>query len=93
MDPLENDTDPGLIPNQAPDLVLVVDPNLARRRELAAALEAKGMVVVLASDGQVALEILEASPHHALPHLIAAETVMPRMDGAGLTAALKGIPA
>lgn len=87
-----DDTEPATRPGTG-ELLLLVDPLPVRRAELAARLEGRGLGVLLASDGQVAYEILEKMPKGRLPDLVAAELVMPRLDGHGLVAALKQVVA
>lgn len=66
--------------------VLAVDDSLTMRELLRKALSTAGFSVMLASDGQEALDRLEA----AAPDLIVTDLNMPRLDGFGLIEAIRG---
>ena len=83
------ETEPASPPaeRQAPP-ILVVDDSLTVRRLTQRFLERHGYQVLLAKDGQEALEVLEA--HH--PALILSDIEMPRMDGFELLRHLRARP-
>ena len=66
-------------------LVLVVDDNREMAEGLRFALEIEGLRVALASDGELAVKLLE----HECPDLILADVKMPRMDGYALLRVVK----
>jgi len=66
-------------------LILIVDDNREMAEGLRFALETEGFEVALASDGELAVELLERRP----PNLILADIKMPRMDGYALLRAVK----
>jgi len=65
--------------------VMVVDDSVMTRTLERSILEAAGYEVVVASDGQQALELLQS----ASVDLIVSDVEMPRLDGLGLTAAVR----
>ncbi len=71
--------------------VLVVDEDLAFRREASRALSDAGVPVVLASDGVNALRYLTAAP--TKPGLIVLDLVLPGMDGQRFASILREDPA
>lgn len=71
-------------------LVLVVDDDPDLRDALADALEAYGYEVVLASDGQDALEKLAAGP---LPAVVLLDVMMPRLGGEAVVNRMRADPA
>lgn len=74
-------------PRQQPEpTVLVVEDDEAIRDAMAELLERSGFQVVQASDGRVALELLEAG---LLPDLVVTDLLMPRVSGWDLVQALK----
>ena len=68
--------------------VLVVDDDEAIREFVRVALGEEGYRVLVAPDGQVALEILRVDP----PGLILLDLWMPEMDGAGFLTAYRSLP-
>lgn len=64
---------------ESPALILFVDDNPALLRSVERLLQMEGYDVVLASDGQEALRLME-SPSR-LPDLIISDIMMPKMDG------------
>jgi putative two-component system response regulator len=69
--------------------VLVVDDIVYSRRALRSVFLSAGYAVLMAEDGQQALEIARAE----LPDLIVSDILMPRLDGFQLCSALKSDPA
>jgi PAS domain S-box-containing protein len=67
--------------------VLIVDDN-ADMREYVANLLSERYLVVTAPDGQAAYELAQSQP----PDLVLTDVMMPRLDGFGLLAALRGNP-
>jgi PAS domain S-box-containing protein len=65
--------------------VLIADDNADMRDYLARLLGGAGYDVLLAADGQVALETIRAGQ----PDLVVSDVMMPRLDGLGLVAALR----
>jgi signal transduction histidine kinase len=76
---------PDRIPGAPSARVLVADDNADMRDYLRRLLERRYEVVTVA-DGQAALERIRAD----LPDLILADVMMPRLDGFGLVAAIRG---
>lgn len=70
-------------------VVLVVDDTIESLRLLTDTLQAEGMTVLVATDGEQALELLD----HATPDLILMDAVMPGLDGFETTRAIKADPA
>lgn len=68
--------------------ILVVDDNLANRRLLQAKLEARYFTVLLAENGQKALDIAQSE----LPDIILLDVMMPIMDGYEVCTRLKADP-
>ena len=68
-----------------PPKVLVVDDSLVNRKSLAAMLEQMGVRVLLATDGQEALDLVVQDP----PDLIFMDLLMPRMTGIQAASALR----
>ena len=75
--------------NQRRPRVLVVEDEPALQKVLAMRLNIDGFDVVTASDGQEAMEMIRADR----PDLVLTDLMMPVMDGAQLTTAIKGDPA
>lgn len=75
--------------NPAEEPVLVVEDDADLREGLALLLEAEGMTVVTAHDGQEALERLSAEPH---PCLMLLDLMMPGMNGYELLERVRGTP-
>ena len=71
---------------KAPQTVLVVDDSAINRRLLQSLLERMELRVLLAEDGQAALDSLAAQP----PDLILLDVMMPGMDGLEVLRRLKG---
>ncbi len=69
--------------------VLVVDDDSDSLRMLTAALEHEGIVVLVATSGNAALELL----NHKVPDLILMDAVMPGLDGFETTVRIKKNPA
>ncbi|TAN33884.1 hybrid sensor histidine kinase/response regulator [bacterium] len=65
--------------------VIVVDDNEADRRLMAVLLEQAGHRVVLAGDGQVALELVRKER----PHLLISDLILPSLDGYELVDAIR----
>ncbi len=65
--------------------ILLADDNADMRAYVGRLLEAQGYEVVLAADGQAALELA----HERKPHLILTDVMMPRLDGFGLLRAVR----
>ena len=82
-----SDTDPSA---QAADVlpvrVLVADDNADMRDYLARLLRTAGYQVTTVADGQAALDAVRS----AAPDLVISDVMMPRLDGLGLVAALRG---
>ena len=74
--------------NTAPATVLVVDDN-ADMREYVSRLLGSRFVVVTATDGAEALELIKTG---AQPDLVLSDVMMPRLDGVGLLQAIRGNP-
>ncbi|MCR6630856.1 MAG: response regulator [Magnetospirillum sp.] len=72
----------------APPLVLVVDDSVTTRTLERSILEAHGYRVEMAVDGRDALERMARRP----PDLVVSDIEMPRLDGFGLLAAIRGEP-
>ncbi|NLR70230.1 response regulator transcription factor [Novosphingobium sp. ERN07] len=70
------------------DTVLVVDDNPESLHFLIDTIERAGMTVLIATNGQDALELLE----HVAPDLILIDAIMPRLDGFDTTRAIKKQP-
>ncbi len=70
-----------------PRPILVVDDDADLRAAIADVLAAKGYAVVVACDGQDALELLEAGLR---PSVIVLDLAMPRMDGWAFLRHLRG---
>lgn len=70
------------------DTVLVVDDNPESLHFLIDTIERAGMTVLIATNGNDALELLE----HAAPDLILIDAIMPRLDGFDTTRAIKKQP-
>ena len=68
--------------------VLVVEDEPALQKVLAMRLNIDGFDVAAASDGQEAMELIRADP----PDLVLTDLMMPVMDGAELTSAIKADP-
>ncbi|WP_373539955.1 response regulator [Chamaesiphon sp.] len=83
-------------PTQSPPLpapaqrprVLVVDDSINVRRFVALTLEKAGYLVEQAKDGQEAIDKLQAGLH---PQAVVCDVEMPRMDGYGFLATVKGL--
>jgi two-component system chemotaxis sensor kinase CheA len=77
------------VPTQAADAprrrVLVVDDSVMTRTLERSILEAAGYDVVIATDGMQALEVARSTPID----LVVSDVEMPRLDGLGLTAAIR----
>ncbi len=69
--------------------VVLADDNADMRGYLKRLLEEGGYEVEAAADGQAALELVRRGPP---PDLVLTDVMMPRMDGFGLLAALRGEP-
>ena len=67
-------------------MILVVDDDEDIRELLASALESRGFEVQQASNGQAAIDVLNAAPH---PCLVLLDLVMPGMDGWAVIAQMK----
>ncbi len=78
-------TDPAV---ERPDLILVVDDDQDIARFVSVNLKIHGFEVMLAGDGQEALELVEK--RH--PDLAVVDLMMPRMDGLELTRRLRANP-
>ncbi len=65
--------------------ILLADDNADMRAYVGRLLEAQGYEVVLAADGQAALELA----HERKPHLILTDVMMPKLDGFGLLRAVR----
>jgi len=79
--------DPAGQPGRAlPARVLVADDNADMREYLARLLRTAGYQVTLVSDGRAALEAIRADR----PDLVISDVMMPRLDGLGLVAAVRG---
>jgi CheY-like chemotaxis protein len=63
------------------DIVLVVDDDPFVRESLSELLDAKGYSVLLAENGQKAIEMLKKTPR--VPCLVVLDLAMPVMDGRG----------
>ncbi len=82
-----NDTDPGAQAGRAlPARVLVADDNADMREYLARLLRSAGYRVTTVTDGQAALDAVRVT----VPDLVISDVMMPRLDGLGLVAALRG---
>lgn len=68
--------------------ILVVDDSINVRRFVALTLEKAGYLVEQAKDGQEAIEKLQAGLH---PQAVVCDVEMPRMDGYGFLATIKGL--
>jgi two-component system, chemotaxis family, sensor histidine kinase and response regulator PixL len=68
--------------------ILVVDDSINVRRFVALTLEKAGYLVEQAKDGQEAIEKIQAG---ILPQAIVCDVEMPRMDGYGFLATIKGL--
>lgn len=66
--------------------ILVVDDSGTMRRLICMSLKSEGYRILEAEDGVQALEVLEAE---GLPDLVLTDLNMPRMDGFGLSAAVR----
>ncbi|MET0270551.1 MAG: response regulator transcription factor [Sphingomonas sp.] len=77
-------------PGGAParDTVLVVDDTPASLSFLTDTLESAGMTVLIATDGEAALELLE----HILPDIVLMDAMMPGLDGFETTRRIKRNP-
>ncbi|MGX6601226.1 GGDEF domain-containing response regulator [Micromonosporaceae bacterium Da 78-11] len=80
--------EPGLDPEERPDLILVVDDDQDIASFVEFNLKVHGYEVVRAKDGQDALEVME----HRRPDLAVVDWMMPRMDGVELTRRLRAEP-
>jgi CheY-like chemotaxis protein len=69
--------------------VLVVDDDVRNIFAIQSELEAKGMTVVYAENGNAALQVLEANPDIAV---VLMDTMMPELDGVSATRAIRDIP-
>lgn len=78
----------GAIAAAGRDTVLVVDDNPESLHFLIDTIERAGMTVLIATNGQDALELLE----HVAPDLILIDAIMPRLDGFDTTRAIKKLP-
>ena len=67
--------------------ILVVDDDREQRMLVAELLEGRGYAVVLACDGQEAIEVLQEGLH---PDLIVLDLTMPRVDGRTFLRHLRG---
>jgi CheY-like chemotaxis protein len=72
----------------APLRVLVVDDHVESRRLLATALEAEGVTVLQAADGEAALSYVR----RLRPDVVLTEVALPKLDAVGLLAALSSDP-
>ncbi len=72
-----------------PELILVVEDEDAIRANIARLLRIEGFEVVAAANGKEAL----AYATERLPALVLSDVTMPEMDGHGLLAALRALPA
>jgi two-component system sensor histidine kinase/response regulator len=70
-----------------PPIILFVDDNPALLRSVDLLLRMEGYRVMLAADGEEALELLENAD--SLPHLIISDVAMPKMDGFALFRAVR----
>lgn len=68
--------------------ILVVEDQENLMKAVQEVLELEGYIVLVASDGLKALEVME----HTRPDLIVADIMMPRMDGYGLYEAVRARP-
>jgi diguanylate cyclase (GGDEF)-like protein len=75
-------------PASRPDLILVVDDDVDIARFVQVNLKIHGFDVLVAGDGQEALDLVE---HHR-PDLAVVDLMMPRMDGLELTRRLRANP-
>ncbi|HET8541200.1 MAG TPA: response regulator [Anaeromyxobacter sp.] len=75
--------------NTSPARVLVVDDNEALRDNLAEALQLEGYAVVVAANGEAALDSLAADPP---PRVVLIDFKMPGMSGADLLARIRQDP-
>ncbi|RZU48937.1 response regulator receiver modulated diguanylate cyclase [Krasilnikovia cinnamomea] len=80
--------EPGLEPEERPDLILVVDDDEDIAGFVAFNLELHGFEVVRARDGREALEVVESRR----PDLAVVDWMMPNMDGVELTRRLRAEP-
>jgi signal transduction histidine kinase len=78
-------TDVGATP---PARILIVDDVTADRNLLGAMLATEGFVLLTAASGQEALEMITRAP----PDLVLLDVMMPGMDGAQVTTAIKSDP-
>ena len=69
--------------------VLVVEDYAPFRAAIRDILEAEGYMVLVATDGMHALEMLSDMQGENLPHLILSDVSMPRLDGYGLCRAIR----
>ncbi len=77
---------PATAPTQS--RILVVDDSINVRRFVALTLEKSGYIVEQAKDGQEAIEKIQAGLH---PQAVVCDVEMPRMDGYGFLATIKGL--
>lgn len=73
--------------------VMLVEDNDDMRTYVSRVLTNGGYDVVLASDGQDAIDKLAALPAADLPDLVLSDIAMPRLDGRGLLLAIRNSPA
>ena len=65
--------------------ILLVEDESELAKTLKRHLKREGFSVILAADGAVAMQIIEASALHGMPvDLVISDVVMPNMDGIGL---------
>lgn len=76
-------------PNATGAVILVVDDDALNRRLLVRALRSDGHQTLEAADGQQALDVLAAER----PDVVLLDVMMPVLDGFGVLAAIKGMPA
>ena len=87
------DAQPSAFPVQMPHRILLVDDSRMNLMVLKALLKNMGdFEIVLASDGQEALKVLETSDAKAFD-LVLTDMWMPNLDGAGLLRAIRANPA
>src|SRR5437763_14315463 len=81
-------TTPNVRASDGPPRILIVDDILDNRDLLALMLSGEGFELLMAADGEEALEIIAATP----PDLILLDVMMPRMDGCQVATTIKSDP-